>query len=61
VLRNGDTALLVPPDDLDAWERAVRRLLADPAERARLGRAARADLLAHHTWDARARRVLDGL
>ena len=61
VLEDGETALLVPPDDLDAWERAVRRLLADPAERERLGRAARAELLARHTWDARTRRVLDGL
>lgn len=33
---------LVPPDDLDALERAVREALADPAERARRGAAARA-------------------
>jgi glycosyltransferase involved in cell wall biosynthesis len=33
---------LVPPDDLDALERAVRAALTDPAERARRGAAARA-------------------
>lgn len=61
VLEDNRNALLVPPDDIEAWERAVKRLIADEALRKRLGQAAKQDLLNHYTWDARARRVLDGL
>ena len=61
VLEPGRTALLVPPADLDGWAAAVRRLAADPGLRQSLGRAARADVEAHYTWDGRARRVVEGL
>jgi glycosyltransferase involved in cell wall biosynthesis len=58
VLRDGFTALLVPPDDAEAWEIVVRQLVDDQGLRRRLGNAARADFLAAHTWAARAERVL---
>ncbi|MEM7482241.1 MAG: glycosyltransferase family 4 protein [Acidobacteriota bacterium] len=61
VLTDGDDAVLVPADEPNAWEAAVRRLADDAEERRRLGRRAREHLLSHHTWDARARQVLDGL
>ncbi|GGK07854.1 glycosyl transferase [Pilimelia anulata] len=38
----GDAAVLVPPGDADALDRAVRELLADPAARAALAVAGRA-------------------
>jgi glycosyltransferase involved in cell wall biosynthesis len=37
----GDAAVLVPPNDLDAFDAAVRRLLDDPAARADLARRGR--------------------
>jgi len=58
VLRDGFNALLVPLDDVEAWEAVVRQLVDDEGQRRRLGNAARADLLAAHTWAARAERVL---
>ncbi|MEZ4363562.1 MAG: glycosyltransferase family 4 protein [Kofleriaceae bacterium] len=61
VLRHEHNALIAPVDQLDAWQAAVERLLAEPATRERLGGQALADLLAHHTWDARVAAVLDGL
>jgi glycosyltransferase involved in cell wall biosynthesis len=61
VLEDGRNALLAPPADVDAWEGAVRRLLDAPGLADRLGRAARQDLQAHYTWDARARAVLTGI
>jgi glycosyltransferase involved in cell wall biosynthesis len=38
----GDAARLVPPDDVDALDSAVRELLTDPAQRARYAEAGRA-------------------
>lgn len=38
-IRSGEDGLLVPPDDPDALANALARLLADPAEAARLGAA----------------------
>lgn len=43
----GEAAVLVPTGDVDALDRAVRDLLDDPAERARLGQLARAQAA---TW-----------
>jgi glycosyltransferase involved in cell wall biosynthesis len=62
ILRDGQTALLFDPDaPLDAprglWT-AISRLAADPALRARLGAAARAELEARdYTWAGNANRV----
>jgi glycosyltransferase involved in cell wall biosynthesis len=56
LLRDGDTALLVPPDDPEAAAAALGRLAAEPALAARLGE--NAALLADGlTWDARAARI----
>ncbi len=57
-LSDGQDALLVPHGDPGALAGAFARLRADPALRARLGRAGRARVLEDLTWDAIARRVL---
>ncbi|MCP4202450.1 MAG: glycosyltransferase family 4 protein [bacterium] len=61
VLEDGKNALLVPPDDLEAWAEAIRRLQRSADLRDELGSAARHDLLANYTWDLRAKNVLSGL
>lgn len=61
VLEDERNSLLVPPHDLAAWARAIRRLQSDPGLRERLGSAARSDQVARHTWDQRALAVLAGL
>jgi D-inositol-3-phosphate glycosyltransferase len=48
---DGVTGLHVPPGDPDAAARAITTLLADPAARARLGRAGRSRVLEHYAWD----------
>jgi len=53
-----EVAVLVPPDDLAAWQTAVARLRDDGAHRRELGAAAHARFSARHTWNARARRIL---
>jgi glycosyltransferase involved in cell wall biosynthesis len=40
-IQDGETGLIVAPGDAVAMARAVTRLLADPAERARIGGQAR--------------------
>jgi glycosyltransferase involved in cell wall biosynthesis len=45
LIEDGRNGRLVPPDDPQALARALARLIADPAARLRLGRAARARVL----------------
>ena len=47
LLQDGGNCLLVPPGDAPALGAAVGRLRSDPVLAARLGRAARATVLAH--------------
>jgi starch synthase len=54
-------AVLVPPGDPEALAAAVSGLARDEARRIRLGAAGRELAFARHTWDARARRIVDVL
>lgn len=56
VLVDGEHALLVAPEDPAALAAALRRLIDDPDERARLGSNAR-QLSLRHGWPARAQAV----
>lgn len=56
-VRDGETARVVPDGDGAAFAEAVVALLRDPAERARLGRAAHAAVAAPGAWEG----VLDRL
>lgn len=56
LLRDGQTALLIPPDRPDAAAAALDRLLGDAALARRLGDNGRA-LAANLTWDARAEKI----
>jgi glycosyltransferase involved in cell wall biosynthesis len=61
VLREDETALLVPPGDAAALARALATLVADADTRRRLGDAARRDAVAKHSWTAHVRRILMAL
>lgn len=58
VVTDGESALLVPPGDVDALAAAIIRLRDDPALRDRLANNAHALVMEHYTWDARARAIL---
>jgi len=51
LVEDGVTGLLVPPGDPKALREAVKRLLADPDLRRRLGEAARAKVSALSSWE----------
>ncbi len=51
MIDDGRSGLLVPPDDIDALDAALRRVLADPALRRRLGEAALARVRAEFDLD----------
>jgi glycosyltransferase involved in cell wall biosynthesis len=61
VLEHESNAILVDPEDPDAWRRAIERLAADESLRTRLGKRAVEDFEQHHTWTARAKSVLAGI
>jgi glycosyltransferase involved in cell wall biosynthesis len=53
-------AVLLPPDDLNAWKASIKRLQDEPELRSRLaGQARQAASL--YTWDRRAELILSGL
>lgn len=58
VVVDGETALLLPPDDAAAWSEAIDRLRLDCDLRERLGENARKQALEHYAWDIRAARIL---
>ena len=61
VLTDGEDAILLKPDDADAWEAALRRITQNRSLAARLGFAARALLERSYTWQGRCKRILDWL
>jgi glycosyltransferase involved in cell wall biosynthesis len=52
---DGETALLVAPDDAEALAAGIRRILDDDALAARLGSGGRQRVLGRFTWEATAR------
>lgn len=58
VLRDGENAVLCPPDDIGAWEKAIRNLIETPDMAQTIGAAALKDFEAHYTWAARAKSIL---
>ncbi len=59
LVRDGETGVLVPPDDPPALAEAIARLARDPALRARLGVQGRALVERQHDQDRNARRVVE--
>jgi glycosyltransferase involved in cell wall biosynthesis len=59
VVRDGETGLLVPPQDPAALAAALRGLLADPERRVRMGQAGREWVHERFHWDRVAERVLE--
>jgi len=57
---NAKNALLLPPDDIQAWVSALKTLQNEPELREELASQARKDAK-DYSWDRRARRILDGL
>ncbi|SMH44891.1 D-inositol-3-phosphate glycosyltransferase [Rathayibacter oskolensis] len=53
---DGRSGVLIDSDDPGVWAEEIRRLLADPAERARLGRGG-VDWAATHSWASTAARL----
>lgn len=58
-VRHGDTGFVVPPEDVPAVTQALRTLLADPARRDAMGRAARLAVEHYYNWDRVARDTCD--
>jgi glycosyltransferase involved in cell wall biosynthesis len=58
VVTDGESALLVPPSDVDALAEAIRRLKDDAGLRARLAENAYALVMEKYTWEARAKHIL---
>jgi glycosyltransferase involved in cell wall biosynthesis len=61
LVRDGETGLIVPPDDPAALADAIERLAREPALGARLGTAARALVERQHDQRTNARRMIEML
>ena len=60
VLNQGKNAILVDPDDTDAWVRAIKHLVNNEELRKRIAQQALIDLKQSYTWERRAQKVLSG-
>ncbi len=58
-VREGETGLLVDPDDPSAVAAAIRQLLGDRELRARMGAAGRRFVTGHYNWDRVARDFME--
>ncbi len=59
-LLNAENAVLLPPEDPEAWELAIHRIRKYPDRRSRLAERARQEAQAH-SWISRARQAVEGL
>ncbi len=56
---NGESALLVPPSDVNALAAAIKRLRDDPVLRRNLAEYAYERVMAQYTWAARVQAILE--
>lgn len=61
LVRTADSGIVVPPEDPRALADAIRRLVANPTEAARLGSNGRRHVEAHLSWPALTDAWLEGL
>ena len=54
---NAENAILLPKQEIEAWENALRRLMQNPQERQKLAEAAR-QTAEQYSWESRAARIL---
>jgi glycosyltransferase involved in cell wall biosynthesis len=58
VLHNESNALLVEPNEADAWIKAVLRLIEDTKLASRISLQALDDYKTHYTWEIRAKKII---
>lgn len=61
MLRHEETALLVPPDDVEAWAKAIRRLIKDSNLRDKLAQNASKEYALNYSPATRVKTILAGL
>jgi glycosyltransferase involved in cell wall biosynthesis len=61
ILSHGETALLCPPHNIESWIESLNQLQKDPELRALLGNNAKTVFQSQHTWQARAKKVLENI
>jgi glycosyltransferase involved in cell wall biosynthesis len=54
-VRDGETGIVVPPEDIPSISAAIGSLLGDTSRREKMGRAAREAVEVHYNWDRVAR------
>lgn len=59
VIKDGETGLLVPPNDTEQLTQAIIHLLKDPQKTERLGKAGKEDVTQRFSWDSIAHQTIE--
>jgi len=61
VLKDGETAILVKPGDVEDLAKGIQNLIDNPKLRKSVGESARKEVVKYYTWDKHVERILEKL
>jgi glycosyltransferase involved in cell wall biosynthesis len=59
ILAHNKNSLLCPPDDINCWQKTIKKIIDEPSKYQRIVDQSAKDLAKYYTWSARAKKILE--